>query len=137
MTTSIFGILPGPDSFGTEKDYAPSLRMAWAGSRMVIATPVTNLNTYMINTAKVETSVLHTSQMANYWKQMSKESLQQYVASGASVYYITVDASTTYYMPAGIAVGNSYYRLSSTLSFPSPPPPASHPPAASISAPAP
>jgi hypothetical protein len=54
-------------------------------------------------------------QVRDYFKAMSKDLLQQYVNSGASVLHLTVDAGTLLYIPAAFLFGERVSRDSANF----------------------
>lgn len=103
MAPSLFGMVSSFDSFGTEKEFAPCVRLNIQGTRKIILTPFYSVYAYMkekkVHGVDGDFSI---ACVRDYFKAMTKELLQNYVQSGNKVYHITIGAGSMIFVPAGM-----------------------------------
>ena len=114
---SLYGIVGSSEAiFGTEREFAPSLRMNSMGNRKVVMAPFYQLVDFMKN-QKVQLADFKITQVRDYFKTMSKELLQRYVQFGGKLFHITIDAGSLLYTPPGYLFGDLCGKGSTNAGF--------------------
>ncbi|CAK0794149.1 unnamed protein product, partial [Prorocentrum cordatum] len=100
MAPNIFAIMSGVDSFGTEKEFVPSLRFGISGVRKIVVTELPTLAAFM-ESQKVDIAKFQMPDFNSYLRGMTKHAIEQYKTSGGVLFHATVDGATAAYLPAG------------------------------------
>ena len=99
LQAQVFGILHNVTNGGVEKEFGGCVRINVAGNRKIIATPFTDLFTFMMEKKVLKAGDFNINTLRDFFLKMDADELNAYSKHG-EVHHATIDAGSTFF-PAG------------------------------------